>query len=259
MKASWAKIKKLTTNKIKNILPPLKRAGISIFNFIKNNFFNIVLVIIGGFTLYMAITGVSLQNKSLQKDQVPFFKYSYDKNDRVFKVSGGDGIDIVSADWILVGKWLFEEDKYSLKKINNLDKELGWYEIRDAYGQTLVNTLQDWGKDVIECEFFRLTQDAVPAMVRTTYDTKENSSLNNTDLILITRMDTEKPNPQVKLRNVSDEKIINNFFNENIYQIESATEHIKEDYEYSNENYTGNLKSYTGKCGILMNQPMEGY
>lgn len=218
-----------------------------------------MLVIIGIATLAVAITGIDLQNKSLEREQVPFFKYSYDKNEKVFKVIGGDGIDVVKADWFLVGRWGFEGDNYSLRKVNNLDKELGYYEIRDAYGEMLANTLQDWGKDVIECEFFRLTQDAMPVMVVITYDTKEKAGLENKDLLLITRMDTDRPNSQVKFRNIEDENVTLDFFNKNLYQIKFATEHIKENFKYSNENYTGNLRTYTGKCGILMNQPVEGY
>lgn len=242
--------------KIKNVI--LKFAP-EVLRWIHRNAWNIILALIGIVTLIVANTGVDLQRESLEKEQVPFFKYSYDKTEKVFKVSGGDGVDVVKAEWHLVGKWGFEGDKYSLRKINNLDKELGYYEIRDAYGEMLVNTLQDWGKDVIECEFFRLTQDAMPAMVITTYDTKEKTGIENRDLILITRMDTERPNPQVKLRNVADEKIIVDFFNDNLYQIKPTTEHIEKNYEYSNENYSGNLRTYTGKCGILMNQPIEGY
>lgn len=230
-----------------------------VYRWIRSNVWNIILALIGIATLVVAITGVDLQRESLEREQVPFFKYSYDKDEKVFKVSGGDGVDIVKAEWLLVGKWRFEGDNYSLRKINNLDKELGYYEIRDAYGEMLVNTLQDWGKDVIECEFFRLSQDAMPAMVITTYDTKEKIGIENKDILLITRMDTKRPNPQVKLRNIDDNKIIENFFNDNLYQIKSATEHIEEDYEYSNENYSGNLRTYTGRCGILMNQPIEGY
>ena len=230
-----------------------------IFPWIRRNTWNIILALIGIVTLIVANAGVDLQRESLEREQVPFFKYSYDKNEKVFKVSGGDGVDIVKAEWLLVGKWVFDGDKYSLRKINNLDKELGYYEIRDAYGEMLVNTLQDWGKDVIECEFFRLTQDAMPAMVITTYDTKEKTGLENRDLVFITRMDTERPNPQVKSRNVSDENIVVDFFNGNLYQIKFATEHIEENYGYSNENYSGNLRTHTGRCGLLMNQPIEGY
>lgn len=259
MKIFWSEIKKLTLNLIWGIVRALKNFIFISFAFLKNHFFSIVLTIIGVATLYMTVTGVNLQKKSLQSEQVPFFKYSYDENEKVFKVTGGDSIDIISADWFLIGKWPFEESKYSLRKINNLDKELSWYEIRDAYGETLVNTLQDWGKDVIECEFFRLTQDAMPAMVVIKYDTKNKVNLESKDLLLITRLDTERPNSQIKLRNVYDEKIINDFFNENIYQIKFATEHISENYEFSNEGYTGNLKTYTGRCGFIMNQPLEGY
>lgn len=244
----WQKIKKVILKFVAKI-----------FGWLRRNAWNIILALIGIVTLIVANTGVDLQRESLEREQVPFFKYSYDKNEKVFKVSGGDGVDIVKAEWLLVGKWRFEGDKYSLRKINNLDKELGYYEIRDAYGEMLVNTLQDWGKDVIECEFFRLTQDAIPAMIVTIYDTKEKTGIENRDLILITRMDTERPNPQVKLRNVADEKIIMDFFNDNLYQIKFTTEHIEENYEYSNEKYNGNLRTYTGKCGVLMNQPIEGY
>lgn len=232
---------------------------LKVYHWIRSNVWNILLALIGIATLVIAIVGVDLQKKSLEREQFPFFKYLYDKNEKVFKISSGDGVDVVKAEWFLVGKWAFEGDKYSLRKINNLDKELGYYEIRDAYGEMLVNTLQDWGKDVIECEFFRLTQDIMPAMVITTYDTKDKSNLENRDILLITRMDTERPNSQVKFRNVEDENIVINFFNDNLYQIKFATEHIKENYEYSNENYTGNLRSYTGKCSMLMNQPIEGY
>lgn len=244
----WLKIKSVT---LKFVL--------EIFRWVRRNVWNIILALIGIVTLIVANTGVDLQRESLEREQVPFFKYSYDKNEKVFKISGGDGVDVVKAEWHLVGKWVFEGDKYSLRKINNLDKELGYYEIRDAYGGMLVNTLQDWGKDVIECEFFRLTQDAMPAMVITTYDTKEKIGIENRDLILITRMDTERPNPQVKLRNVADEKIIVDFFNDNLYQIKSTTEHIEKNYEYSNENYSGNLKTFAGRCSLIMNQPFEGY
>lgn len=247
MKILWEKVKKIWLFLSK------------IYHWTCNHIRDIVLALIGIATLAVSIIGVDLQRESIEREHIPFFKYSYDKDEGVFKISGGDGIDIVKAEWLLVGKWGFEDDKYSLRKINNLDKELGYYEIRDAYGWILVNTLQAWGKDVIECEFFRLTQNAMPAMIITTYDTKEKTGLENKDLILITRIDTERPNPQVKFRNIVDESIISEFFHKNLYQIKSATEYIKENYEFSNENYTGNLRTYTGKCGVLMNQPMEGY
>lgn len=248
MKNLWRQTKSITRGLLSKI-----------YHWACNNVWNIMLTLIGIATLTVAVVGVDLQRESLEKEQIPFFKYSYNKNEKVFKVSGGDGIDIVKAEWLLVGKWGFEGDKYSLRKINNLDKELNYYEIRNAYGETLVNTLQNWGKDVIECEFFRLTQDAMPAMVITTYDTKEKTNLENRDLLLITRIDTERPNPQVKFRNIEDENIIVSFFNESLYQIKYATEHIEENYKYSNEDYNGNLRTHMGRCGILMNQPIEGY
>lgn len=250
---------------MKALLVKFKNISLSflqkIYHIVKNNFVNHVLLLVGIATLIIATIGVNLQKESLQSEQMPFFKYSYDKNERVFRVFSGEGIDIIKADWFLVGKWVFEEDKFSLRKINNLDKELSWYEIREAYGKTLVNTLQDWGKDIIECEFFRLIQDAMPAMVTTIYDTKDKTNLENRDLLLITRMDTERPNPQVKLRNVNaeEDKIINSFFNKNLWQIKSATEYIDRNYKYSNEKYNGNLKTFAGRCGLIMNQPLEGY
>jgi hypothetical protein len=243
-------------SKIKNFILHLIQ---KILKILKNNIVNVILILIGLVTLFVANNGVNLQKESIKKEEIPFFKYSFDNNKKSFQVDGGEKIDIIKADWFLVGKWLFEEDKYSLRKINNLDKELSWYDIRDAYGQTLVNTLQDWGKDVIECEFFRLTPDAIPVMVSVIYDTKDKTRLESRDLLLITRIDTERPNAQVKLRNVEEDEIIDKFFNENLWQVKSATEHILENYEYSNEDYSGNLRTYTGKCGVIMDQPIEGY
>lgn len=192
------------------------------------------------------------------EEQVPFFKYIYDPNEQLFKIEGSDNIDPVKVDWYFAGKWPFEEDKYSLRKINNLDKELSLLDIRDAYGKVLVNTLQQWGKDVIECEFFTYTQNVIPAMIVVTYDTK-NATASSTDLVIITRIDTRRPNAQVVARGVSDPEVLNEFFNQNLYQIKHATEYIQENYEYSNPDYSGNMK-LNGKCNtVLFDQPVEGY
>lgn len=248
MKILWEKVKKIWLLLLK------------IYHWSCNNIWSIVLFLIGVATLAVTIISVDLQRESIEREQMPFFKYSYDKDERVFKVSGGDGIDIIKAEWLLVGKWGFEGDKYSLRKVNNLDKELEYYEIRDVYSEMMsLNKLQAWGKDIIECVFFMMTQDAMPAMIITTYDTKEKTGLENKDLLLITRMDTERPNPQVKFRNIVDENVIIDFFNKNLYQIEVATEHIKKNFGYSNENYAGNLRTHTGKCLVSANQPIEGY
>ncbi len=222
----------------------------------------IILLLITLLSAGYKISGIQIGPINLEPSEEtppPLFKYSFDSNEKVFKVTGDENVDVISADWFMIGYWGWEENKLDLKKVNNLDKELSVMEIRDAYGTPLVNMLQKWGKDLIECEFFRLTQDALPVMVTTIYDTTEKTGLENKDLLIITRIDTTRPNPKIFIRNVTDYSIVNDFFNKYSYQIIDASEHIKNDYEYSNENYTGGIRLDNGKCMMIENQPLGGY
>lgn len=225
-----------------------------ILKYLLKNWIVLATLIVAIATLMFSVW-VFYENK--KEGQFPFFKYAYDPDEQLFQVISGDNIDVIKAEWLLVGKWLGAEEGYTLRKINNLDKELSWFDIRDAYANGLLYA-KPWGKDLIECEFFRLTAYAIPVMITVTYDTKDSTALMNNDLLVITRMDTDRPNPQIKLRNVNDNQVISDFFNDNLFAIKQATEVIKS-YQNSGLDYSEGIKTPNGKCDILMNQPMEGY
>lgn len=178
----------------------LKTTSRKVTTYFVENWIVLTTLIITIATLWFS---VFVYREEKKEDLVPFFKYPYDSSAKLFQIVGSDNIDPVKVDWYLAGKWGFDADNYSLRKINNLDKELSWFDIRNVYGEALVNTLQQWGKDVIECEFFILTPDSIPAMAVVTYDTKYDTA-SSTDLIILTRMDTGRPNAQVIERNVID-------------------------------------------------------
>ena len=207
---------------------------------------------------YFAYSGNKLQKKiyveSKATQEYPIFHYRYSENGKFFSIQAPDKFDITNIEWTLLTKWKGENNWRLVSHINGHPNYLSWYEIRDLYNLSLGT-----GYDAIKCYMFYMAGEGIPALVNITYDYANIKDLNTADLVLLTRLDTNKPTVRVERRNIgTDKELINNFFQDKLRILKPALENAIEARNNMEKN-GGSLKGANGKCGILMNQPEEGF
>ena len=229
----------------------------NITKLILQNWLEIIILIFTIWGVLIAKNSFKLQKMSEYHQDFPFFQYEYSNN--FFKIIESGHIAITKVNWALPEK--NADGSYSLIVINGLPTDLSFFEILDHYAIELgINTLiNNYGKDLVECEFFRLAQDGIPALVSITYDQEEKQGLSSQDFILITRLDTKIPKIIVPNggRNIKNPEQIKSMFDKYLLFLTSAIDEVNK-MPKSDTNYKGQLR-VGNECGLRVNQPINGY
>lgn len=209
----------------------------------------------------------SNNNVNTASDLPIVFKYDYSTSDKLFFVSSNSDVQISKVEWVLASKWSdgqtpLENKVTDFVSIGDFPTKLSRGELEDILSMNAgINVLTELGKDLLQCILLQYAQDGIPVLTNITYSTPGSSSkVTVRNLALITRLDTPYPEIVLGLQNVTDNAIIFDYFNKNVYLLDFATKQVDEyKQNQKSEGYSGQLKTYTGECGFRLNQPTNGY
>lgn len=213
--------------------------------YLTGHFLEIIILIIGIITVWIGWQTLNLQQTTTQQENFPFFQYDY--NNGIFRVTGGSRVEITNVNWFFPSKRFKESGPWDLRKVGNHPTSLGYYELRDYFaGEMNVNTLIKAGEDAVVCNLYLFSDNGIPALVSVTYDKNDKQGITSNDFVLITKLDTSIPEVIVQAsgRHVED-KEVPGLFNEHMPLFNSAMDIMNEQKDRA--------------CGLIYNQPKEGY
>ncbi|MCK5320521.1 hypothetical protein KAJ61_03980 [Candidatus Parcubacteria bacterium] len=196
----------------------------------------------------------NIQNENVTNQEYPFFKYSYNQNEKMFKVGSYDYIRINEVRWTLPK---YKNNKISLHTINSLPKDLSWYDIRRYFAHELSLKLSrkrayTLVRDDVECLFFMYAQRGIPVVVEINYDLREKHGLKSRDLILLNRLDTNYSSIQY-IDKIDEKNLLKNLLNQYKLNMNHA---FKLTLEVINKlGIESSSKNEKGECHIISNQP----
>ena len=222
----------------------------------------IMMLIPSCIAAYYGYKGFDLQSKTqkgnLINQEYPFFKYSYDSNEKMFRISSYDYVRINKVQWALPE---YKDNRIHLHTINSLTKDLSWYEIRDYFARKLsskISTERDFKfiQDDVECLFFMYAQQGIPVVVEINYDFREKQDVKSRDLIIIDRLDTEFSSIKF-IDKVEEDDSLKSLLDQSKSNINYAYDPTIEMVNKMKEDASSKVDS--GKCRIRFDQPNQGF
>lgn len=205
-----------------------------------SEFIIIFLTVVGLYFTYQ------FQKISEQYRAFPFFQYNYNKGS--FNVSGDSRISITKTEWNFFSEPSSNSGQWEFNVINKHPNSLSYYDIRDYFAWEIgVNMLAPSGKNIIDCNMHLFSEVGIPALVSITYDQNSKKGLVSEDFVLITRLDTCRPEAIVRdrnIKNIDNTKLFdeyNTWFSVTLDQMREAK------------------KGPNNGCGLIMNQSIEEY
>ncbi len=229
-------------NNVGSLLKGIKRIYSPLLEYSRQHLLELLILAITVVGIWISWQSLGLQ----QQGEFPFFHYNY--HDGVFQVDGGSRVEVTKVEWLLPSKSFVQGDQWEFRRVGGHPTILGFFEIRNYLASEMSDghTSYTATQNAVLCNLYLLGDVGIPALVSVTYDKNNSQGLTNSDFVLITRLDTSIPEVivQPEGRHVEHEEI-EALFNEFKPWYTSTIDTMKD--------------SQNRSCGVIMNQPIEGY